>query len=103
MVFTLIFAEFGIDYEGEDTRKLLHIDRYDDQSLNYMGYQKVNARCLHRAFGQGATTSDTSDDSDDGSDNDNEEDEEDKPHSLLATTTLMLLDHLLHSHHSLRD
>lgn len=50
MVFTLIFTEFGVYCSGEDARKLLHIDRYNEHSHHLMGYQKVDDRWVHKAF-----------------------------------------------------
>lgn len=51
MVFTLIFKEFGMDYSGEDAKRLLHIDTYNECSLHHMDYQKVHDHWVHRAFG----------------------------------------------------
>lgn len=73
MVFTLIFAQFGVKCEGEDARKLLHTKRYNEKSLHRMGYTKVDDRFVCRASTQGTATSDSSDDDDKG---DGDEDDE---------------------------
>lgn len=73
IVFTLIFLEFGINYIGENARRLLHIDKYNECSLHHMGYRKVDDYWICRAFGQGATASGSSDEDDD---DDEKEDKE---------------------------
>lgn len=40
MFFIVIFEEFGVNYIGEDARRLLHIDRYNEMSLHHMDYRK---------------------------------------------------------------
>lgn len=49
LVFTLIFSEFKVNCDGEDAKKLLHIDRYNEWSLHCMGYRKVDDRWIHIA------------------------------------------------------
>ena len=57
MVFTLIFEEFGVDFTGEDAKRLLHTDRYTERTLHRMGIHKVEGRWVRRVSGQqGAET-----------------------------------------------
>lgn len=42
MVFTLIFQEFIIDCNRENARRLLYTDRYNECSLHYMDYNKID-------------------------------------------------------------
>lgn len=42
----LYYDYWGVqhDYTGEDARRLLHTDRYNERSLHHIGYQKVDNR-----------------------------------------------------------
>ena len=44
MVFILIFEEFRVDCTGEDTKRLLHTNRYTERTLHRMGNHKMDGR-----------------------------------------------------------
>ena len=46
--FTLIFKEFGINFNGEPSRKLQHFDTYDDKLLRRMGYIKADGQWIRK-------------------------------------------------------
>ena len=52
MVFTLIFNEFGVNLDGEISKKLLHTDTYNDKSLFRMGYIKKDNNWMKKASEQ---------------------------------------------------
>lgn len=82
---------------GEDAKRLLHIDRYNEPSLHYMIYQKVDDRQVRRAFGQEAAASSSSNDK--GNDNDDEEeDDEEEPQSPHTTAPSIDITRLLEIH-----
>ena len=41
MFLTLVFKEFGVNLDGEPSKKLWHFDTYNSLSLSRMGYIKV--------------------------------------------------------------
>ena len=85
MVFTLIFNEFGIDLEGETSKRLLHTDHYTEMSLHRMGYIKKDNQWVKKATGQREMDSDSDipdqeaeeDDGDEAADEDGADDDED--------------------------
>lgn len=50
MVFTLIFIKFGVSLDGEDAKRLLHIDHYNQRSLQRMGYINVDDKWVCRSM-----------------------------------------------------
>lgn len=44
MVFTLIFSKFRVSLEGEDAKRLLHTNHYNELSLHRIGYHKIKGR-----------------------------------------------------------
>lgn len=89
MVFILyeliIFTEFGVYFDGEDARRLLHTNHYNERSLHQMGYRKVDDRCMHRVSGQEPAANDDATTNDDDDDN-NEGDTSHSPLPVILST-----------------
>lgn len=94
----LIFFEFGVDCDGEDIKKILHIDMYNEGSLHQMRYRKIDDKWIQRALGQGAAANSNSNDDDDDND-DTKDDEGDAPAipSTLEICTLAIPSIIRHS------
>lgn len=52
MVFSLIFTKFSVRLEGEDSKRLMHRDHYNEWSLHWMGYRKVDDMWVRWGSGQ---------------------------------------------------
>ena len=62
MVFTLLFQDALVDLIGEDSRLLLHTDRYTVKSLTRMGFIKVDGNWVRKTSGVPIAHSDDSED-----------------------------------------
>ena len=51
MFFTLVFTEFGINLNGEASKKLQHTDYYNSKSLHRMGFVKAAGRWVKKTSG----------------------------------------------------
>ena len=45
---TLVFKAFGINLDGEPSRRLQHFDTYNNKSLLRMGYLKANGQWIRK-------------------------------------------------------
>ena len=51
MFFTLVFTDFGINLNGEASKKLQHTDYYNSKSLHRMGFVKTDGRWVKKISG----------------------------------------------------
>lgn len=48
MFLTLVFKEFGVNLDGECSKKLQHFDTYNDRSLGRMGYIMIDGHWIQK-------------------------------------------------------
>lgn len=76
---------------GEDAKRLLHTDRYNERSLHYMGYHKVDDRWVSHESRQKLVRSNTFiDDDGDGDDEDDDTSIDGDEESMLRRRRLMM-------------
>ena len=51
MAFILIFSEFGVDLEGENSKRLLYTNYYSENSLHRIGYTKIGGQWVKKTSG----------------------------------------------------
>ena len=62
MGLTVLFREYGVSFQDEPYRTLIHTDVYDIRSLHRMGYHLVRGQWTRRISGQAEDRADIDED-----------------------------------------